>query len=592
MPFLYTIRPESPTAHRATVVLSVSGVATPAFDLVLPSWVPGSYHILDYARNIDRLAAADAATHAPLPVTRVDKARWRIDRAGAAAVEVTYSVYGHDLVTEGFDVTPDHLFVNAALGLPYVDGHTTEPYDVALIVPPDWKVYTELAQVGLHPPTYRARSYDELVDSPIDCGRPFELGFHAAGVAHRVLLCGEGGNFEAHRLEEDLRKISEATARIFGELPAPHYTYFYHLNDIPDGGLEHATSSSNVIFRQAFRPASSYQRFLWLSSHEYFHSVNVKRIRPAAFVPFDYTKETYTRLLWAMEGTTDYYGLLLLPRAGLISAGKFLEKLAGEAQRYLAIPGRRVRSLEEASFVTWIDLYRPMEESRNRSVSYYLKGLLVSCALDLEIRHRTENRASLDTAWRALWTRFGKPDRGVGEEELLPTVSEAVGLDLAPFFARFVSGTDELDLGGYLRFAGLEFGPKPKPSAPEDDGEPGWLGVEHETRDGRVRIVSVYDGGPGRRAGLSPTDEIVAIDGNKITPDEFPKALLRAPAGTEVELTVFRRGRLTVVPLTTGAPPPEKYQIVPTATPTPMERTIYESWLESKWEPPKRPDAS
>ncbi len=587
MAITYTVRPEAPATHRASILLEVTGVSGPSFDLVLPSWVPGSYHILDYAKNLDHVAARDAGTKAPLAVTRIDKARWRVAHGGAVGVEVTYSVYGHGLVTEGFDVTEEHLFLNAALGLPYVDGHTQEPHEVVLLLPPEWRAYTELAPVGMHPPRFRASDYDELVDAPIDCGRPEELGFHAAGIPHRILLCGQGGNYEAHRLEEDLRRIAEATARLFGGLPMPRYTFFYHLTDVPDGGLEHASSCSCVVTRTAFQPASSYQRFLWLSSHEYFHAINVKRIRPAALLPFDYTREAYTKLLWAMEGTTDYYGLLLLPRAGLLSPGKFLEKLSGEVVRYLGIPGRRARSLEEASFVSWIDLYQATEETRNRSVSYYLKGLLVSWALDLEIRHRTENRASLDTGWRVLWQRFGQPGVGVGEEELLRTLSEAVSLDLAPFFRRFVSGTEELDFAAYARFAGLELGPKPKTLGPEDDAEPGWLGVEHETRDGRLRVTAVLDDGPGRRAGLSPGDEIVAIDRNRIAPEDLGKALRRAPAGTEVELTVFRRGRLAFVRATTGIAPPEKLRLSPSATPTPLERAIYESWLEAKWEPPK-----
>lgn len=588
MPIHYTVRPEAPSTHRVTVVAEVTHVAGPSFDLVLPSWVPGSYHVLDYARNIDHLTARDAAARSPLPVTRVDKARWRVLHAGCAHVEVTHSVYAHGLVTEGFDLTEGHLFVNAGLGLPALAGHESEPCDVTLLLPPGWSVHTELAPVSAHPPRFRARDYDELVDSPIDCGRPVTLGFRAAGVPHLIVLCGEGGNYEAHRLEQDLQRIAEATARLFGGLPVSHYTFFYHLHDISDGGLEHATSNSCVIPRTTFRPASSYQKFLALTSHEYFHLINVKRIRPAALLPFDYTRESYTRLLWAMEGTTDYYGLLLLPRAKVLSTGKFLERLASEAQRYLGTPGRHARSLEDASFLTWIDLYKPMEETKNRSVSYYLKGLLVSFALDLEIRHATENRASLDTGWRAVWERFGRSGRGVGEDELLPTLSEAVGLDLAPFFARYVAGTDELDLARFARYAGLEFGPKTKVLGPEDDAEAGWLGVEHETREGRLRVITVLDGSPARRAGVAPGDEIVAIDRDRLAPEELTKALQRAPAGTEVELAVFRRGRLTFVPVTTAIAPPEKYEFLPTASPTPLERAIFESWTESSWEPPKR----
>lgn len=592
MPITYTIRAEQPSAHRAEVLLELPPLPGGSVELLLPSWVPGSYHILDYAKHVDALTAVDSETRAPLPVERVDKARWRIATERARAVEVRYSVYGHALVTEGFDVTPDHLFVNAALGLPCVVGHEGDPYEVILVVPPEWKVVTELTSVGLHPPRFRAADYDELVDNPIDCGRIEELTFSAGGVAHRVSLCGPGGNHEPHRLQSDLTRIVEATARLFGRLPQPHFTFFFHLAEVSDGGLEHANSTSLVVPMTAFRPESRYQRVLWVSSHEYFHLINVKRIRPAVFTPFDYSREVYTRLLWAMEGTTDYYGLLLLRRAGLLTPAQMLEKLAGEAKRYLGIPGRRRRSLEEASLLSWIDLYQANEESRNRSVSYYLKGLLVSWALDLEIRSRTENRASLDSAWRALWERFGARNVGVGETDLLPALSEAVGVDLAPFFARYVSGTDELDLAATARQAGLDFVAPPRTPKANDDGLPGWLGVEHETREGRLRLTFVADDSPARRAGLSPGDEIVAIDRNRVLPGDFTKELAASPPGTPVELTVFRRGRLTFVPVTTGTPPPESYEFVARADVTPLQKAIYESWLEATWEPPKRPDSA
>ncbi|MCI4340588.1 MAG: PDZ domain-containing protein, partial [Thermoplasmata archaeon] len=476
-------------------------------------------------------------------------------------------------------------------GLPYVDGRKDEPYEIALRVPADWKIYTELPEVGTSPPRFRARDYDELVDSPIDCGHPVDLGFHAAGIPHRILLCGPGGNYEAHRLEEDLRKITEAQIRLFGESPVRHYTFFVHLNDVTDGALEHATSNSAVFPRNGFRPLSDYLYFLSVASHEYFHIYNVKRIRPKGLGPFDYSREVYTKLLWAMEGTTDYYAYVMMRRGGVTSPQKFLEKMASEAHRYLAMPGRRFRSLEESSFLAWINLYRPTEDFRNRSVSYYLKGLLVSLCLDLEIRGRTENQASLDTVMQALWARYGRTGEGIVEEEFLPFASQAAGVDLAPFFAKYISGVEEIDFDAFARHAGLAFGPKPSKTEPEDDGEPGWLGIEFENRNGITRVTEVLDGGPGRRAGLSPGDEIVAVDRVKVGFEQFPKALQRAPAGTSVDLALFRRGWLLHVPVTTGTPPPEKHEFRAREDATPLQKAIYESWIGAKWTPPAKPAA-
>jgi predicted metalloprotease with PDZ domain len=586
MPIVYHVSIDPPQENRASIRLELSAVPGPFVDLVLPSWVPGSYHILDYAKQLGPLTAVRPSNGAAVPIERIDKARWRLAITDGGPVEVLYQVYGHQLVTEGFDVTPDHLFLNAALALPYVDGHPTEPYEVVLHLPPTWRVYTTLARVGDSPVRLRAKDYDELVDSPIDCGQPVELGFHADGIPHGIVLCGAGGNYETHRLERDLQTMVETAHRILGEPPGPRYIFFYHLTEVRDGGLEHSNSSSMVVVRTMFEPASSYRRFLALSSHEYFHAYNVKRIRPAALRPFDYTKESYTTLLWWMEGTTDYYGWLVLRRAGLVAPRRSLEELAKLVGRYLQVPGRRIQSLEESSWITWIDFYKPVENTPNRSISYYDKGFLVSWALDLEIRTRTENRFSLDDVLRSVWKAYGRTDLGMPEDALPSTIRDATGVDVSDFFARYVAGTEEIDLAAVARRAGLSFGPKPSPKEADEDADPGWFGVTYENASGRPRLTTVLDGGPARRAGLSPLDEIVAVNGVRVTFAEFPEVLSRLSAGKSVELALFRRGWLTHVTVTPGTPPPKSYAFAPSASATPGERQIYESWLGAPWEAP------
>ncbi len=248
-----------------------------------------------------------------------------------------------------------------------------------------------------------------------------------------------------------------------GESPLHGYTFFVHLNDIPDGGLEHASSNSAVVRPDVFAPLERYQRFLALQSHEYFHLWNVKRIRPKSLGPFDYTREVSTGQLWWMEGATDYFSDLILRRAGLYSPAKFLEENARVAKEVLSSPGRNSLSLEELSRIAWVDYYQPFEETPNQSVSYYTKGYLVSLCLDLEIRHRTETRASLETVVRLLWTEYGKLGRGLEEGELQPVAERATGLDLTEFFDQYIRGTAELDVERFARYTGLTFGPRPKP---------------------------------------------------------------------------------------------------------------------------------
>ncbi|MGP8158565.1 MAG: M61 family metallopeptidase [Thermoplasmata archaeon] len=585
MEIAYTVRADSPSEHRARFSIDLDPVSSPTVDLVLPSWVPGSYHILNYSRGFRDLVARRGADGAPLRTERVDKARWRIETEGASRVHVDYTVYGHQLVTEGFDLTSEHLFVNAALCLPYVDGHLSEPSSVALDVPADWTVITELEELSGTPPRYRARTYDELVDSPIDVGRPIVLTVRPAGIPHRICLCGEGGNYEAHALEQDISKVVEAAIALVGDSPLSRYTFFYHLTNVPDGGLEHASSTSCVVSRTIFRSPEAYRHFLALTAHEYLHLYNVKRIRPKVLGPFDYTRENYTRLLWWMEGTTDYFTYLVLRRAGLYTTDQFLEQRAKVVKEYLDIPGRNRVSLEESSFLTWIDHYQPFEETPNQSVSYYRKGDLVSMCLDLEIRHQSDARASLETVLRLLWKEYGKVGRGLEEDELLPVVNRATGLDLTSFFDRFVRGTEELDLPAFARHAGLVLAPKAKRPDQADEPEPGDLGVAVEDVGGLTRVRASFVGRPGRAAGLTPGDEIIAINGAKVLYADLEKALEKCPPGTLVELTIFRRGYLHRVSLTTGVPPPRKYAFTPVESPSELERKVYESWVGSPWAP-------
>ncbi len=590
MEIRYSVGADHPLEHRARFTVHLDRFEETSIDVVFPSWVPGSYNIRAISRNVREVAASAGTAGTPVPVERIDKARWRVTVGTARPLRFDYVVYGYDgrnLATASLDVTDEHLFLNAALCLPYVEGHKEEPTTLELHVPAEWKIYTELKEVERHPPTYRAEDYDELVDSPVDCGQPTVLSTRARGIEHRIVLCGSGGNYEPHRLEADLAKIGEAAARLYGTLPFERYTYFFHLTDRRTGGLEHKTGTAIGVPRTIFRPETDYQGFLRLCSHEYIHLFNVKRIRPKVLGPFDYTKEVYTHQLWWMEGTTDYYAPLLLRRAGLTTPAKYLEGVAKEIRRYQEIPGRLVTSLEEGSFASWIDLYHGDEESVNRSVSYYLKGSIVSLGLDLEIRHRTENAQSLDTVMRALWTEYGAKDRGLEEGEIRDVAERVTKLDLHDYFRRYIAGTDEIDFAPVFAHAGLSLTPvDPKPE-PGDDLPGGYLGLELEAANGLARITSVRDGSPGRRAGLSPGDEIVALDGSRVAFDQFPAVLKRYPPGSSVDVALFRRGFLRHVPATTGEALPEKLKLAPVEAPSALARAIYEGWVEAPWTPPK-----
>src|SRR2546428_405302 len=271
-----------------------------------------------------------------------------------------------------------------------VESRGAESLDVRL---PVWTPGSYLVREHQrHVDGLRAEGYDELADSPFECGTEASHAVHtftARGVRHELVVWGRG-DFDGLRVVADLIKIIDAEAGIFGGLPYPdRYLFILHLNDKSRGGLEHRRSCALIVPRFSFVQKTPYEDFLLLVAHEFFHLWNVKRVRPSAFTPYDWTRENHTRLLWAMEGLTSTYEVVTLLRAGLVGPQRFLEIWAERITQLLRTPGRLRTSLSQASFDAWIKHYRPDESTANTTVSYYLKGSIVGFLLDLELRRRS-----------------------------------------------------------------------------------------------------------------------------------------------------------------------------------------------------------
>ncbi len=574
----YFVQAPEPRSHRLVVRLRIDGVEPPTVDLVLPSWVPGSYWIRDQARFVRRCRAWGDGSAEELAVDRPEKDRFRISVAAHRRIEVEIVSYAHELLKAGTDVTDEHLWMNPAWSLPYVDGHRDAPVGLTVSVPSDWRVHTTLSEVPGAPNRYTAASYDALVDAPIDAGSLEIRSFRVRRIPHRIVLCGRGGNHDPDRLERDLASLAEATGELFDEMPTTPYTFFVHLTDRWEGGLEHADSCALVVPRQQFRPELRYRRFLELAAHEYVHRFNVKRIRPAVFRRPDLTREVYTRWLWWMEGTTDYLSLWILVRAGLLPTDYYLERIAEKIRDYRATPGRLVTGVEDASRLAWIQFYHPHEDQRNQSISYYLAGHLASLCLDLELRHRSDGRVSLGSVARQLYREYGANDRGLEESEALADfIERAAGIDVREFFGRYIERPSDLDFDRFVAYAGLELRPAPAdPSAPQPAGD---VGVDVEDAMGRARIAFVRDGSPAHRAGLSPQDEIVAIDGRRVLFTDFPAVVEEYAPGSPIRFTVFRRGWLTHVDAEVGAAPVSKLRLERADSADPVAVATYDGWL-------------
>ena len=525
----YRIEIADAHAHLFHVTLNIPEPAAEQ-RLSLPVWVPGSYLVREFSRHLSGLAATQEAR--PLPLRQLDKATWVVRCSGRGALSVSYDVYAFDTSVRTAFLDADRGFFNGTCLCLRVEGREAQAQRLELHgLPRDWQVATALPALQVDASghgSYRAANYDELVDSPVEMGRFWRGAFQAAGVPHEFVVAGALPDFDGARLLADARRICDAaialwhppTARDGGAAAQqsssrpPFERYLFLLNAAEDGhgGLEHRASSALIAPRrdlprhesngaQPPEISDGCVNVLGLISHEYFHSWNVKRLRPTEFAQYDYTRENYTELLWFFEGFTSYYDDLLVLRSGLIDASRYLKLIAKTVSSVLAAPGRRVQSLAEASFDAWVKFYRADENTPNATISYYAKGSLLALALDLSLRR--EGGASLDAVMRELWRAgAGGP---IGEADIAAALERIGGRSFEHELAAWVHGTEDLPLQPLLAGFGVEWQPQPATLAQR-------LGLRvNENALTGIRISHVLRGGVAERAGLAAGDELLAV---------------------------------------------------------------------------------
>ncbi|MBL8910256.1 MAG: M61 family metallopeptidase, partial [Archangium sp.] len=513
---------------------------------------------------------------------RLDKRSYRIE-AHRKPVTLKYRVYANELTVRTSHLDGTHGYFNGATLFFYCEALRKNPCRVTIDAPKGWNTTVALERDGN---TFLAADYDELVDSPFEIGTHTPIHFTAAGVPHEIVLWGDP-QLDEKKLVGDLGRIIETEAAMFGGLPMKRYVFFVYGTDKGRGGLEHKASTALLYPRTGFASSKGWEDFLTLCAHEYFHLWNVKRVKPLRLVPFDYSQENYTELLWFFEGGTSYYDNLLTRRAAQMSGSRYLTRLGESLTSLHTTPGRKVLPLAEASTVSWIKHYRPDENTANTAISYYLKGEIVCLLLDLTIRRATDDQKSLDDVCRLLWKRYGN-ESGVPEDGVEAACSEVAGTSLKDFFATGLRSTAELDYE-VLSHVGLEVKFRPRESPADKGGTPprpkerkveGWLGIVPSSGS---RIVTVLDGSPASVGGLYADDEVIALDGLKCDATQLTNRVEEKKPGETVKVTVFRRDKLIEVPVTLEAKPADGVYVQRVERPTDAQRAAYQSWLGTPW---------
>lgn len=573
-PVRYSLGWENPASQLYTVRVTAAVLDGPV-TFSLPAWRPGRYILQNYAANAQAVRAEDEAGR-PLPLEWVDLDTWRVAPGDAREVTLAYEWYASTLDAGSTWLGPDLAYFNPVNLLPWVEGRMDHPVTLELQAPAEWPVATQLEPAG-EPGVFTAPDYHALADAPtIASPEIVQWEFEHGGVPYRAVFrpLPDLGEYDREGIVADLRAIAAEQTAMFGGAPYEEYWFLYQFVSRPMGhAVEHASSSSYVFgpAERVFSNRQGYLGFLGVTAHELFHAWNVKRLRPAALWPYDYSTPQLTTLHWVTEGVTSYYDNLTLARAGLMSREEYLAALQQNIRSLQSSPGRLVTSASVASLTSWYSGYG--SGNPNQSISFYTKGALLGLLLDMQIRDATDGARSLDDVMRALYARYYERGEGMPEDAVRETVAEIAGRSFDEFFRRYVDGTDELPYAEALAVVGLDAAEVADPDRPAAT-----LGIATRRQGDETVVTNLVPDGPGLAAGLMRDDVLLAVDGRELT-GTLASALADVAPGEPVELRIRRGVEERVVEVVAGGGGNLVWRVAASAGANERQLRLREGWL-------------
>jgi predicted metalloprotease with PDZ domain len=585
----YELRFEKPNTHLMDVTIHASDLKGSTVEFAMPDWAPGSYNIENYAANVQRFRATGTGDKA-LVWRKTDSQTWRIELAGATSVTVEYQVFGNTLANNQSQYNERHVFIGGPAVWMYLVGGKERPVDLSIAVPSGWKVATGMQHTSDH--TFHAADYNWFADAPLEISDFAEKDFEVLGSTYHVIVHGVEGHKDFAKFAADVQKTVEAIVPIFGSVaseggqaaPFKEYWFLFHIWPKTGGGLEHL-NSTQINFHSDWddvTPAgdfgTQYLLKMFVTSHEFFHAWNVKRLRPRPLGPFDYTQMVHTPSLWISEGLTSYYGSLALARAGIVTPQQYLDGIGKLITKFEAEPGRSERSIEDTSWDTWFPraVNQHANNLANTNYSYYDGGQVMGHILDFAIREDTKNQKSLDDWMRLLYSRYALPKPGFEPADPVHAASEIAGTELSDIFSRYISGKEPIPYEKYFAYAGIAVERKVDTTKP-------WIGIESDKGDdGHATIKNVIPGSPAEASGLDRNDVVIAVDGRGEDSDGFDRVLSEHKPQDTIHVVVLRLGELKEIAITMGSNPHPSITLKPMDNPTEQQKAIYNGWLGIK----------
>jgi predicted metalloprotease with PDZ domain len=581
-----------PTSHFVHVALTVNTNGAGSIDVAMPAWSPGAYGIHNAWRNVQEFSASDEAG-AKLKFEKIDKQTWRVFRARGKTITARYKLY---LRT---DYTDEMCYLRGPNVFMYVVGRRPYPLEgpvkLKLEAPSAWRVQTGMDEDS-QPSSFSAANFDTFIDASIVLGTDWEqTSFDDQGAKYYLVFLGKG-NYDKEKITRDVKQVVSYLVSMMGGPPYKKYVFFLRARPgSGSGGLEHLNSTDMSMSGWATHSSwQIYSRFLFVAAHEFFHLWNVKRIRPSILGPFDYTREQNTRNLYVSEGMTSYWATIGLKRSALWSRKDYFENLAEQIKTLQSAPGHKIMSVELSSWDTW----NRGDNADNNRIDYYNKGELLGNLLDLEIRYRTQNQKSLGDVFLYLFKTNGLPEPGFEEVhgfrdavELIVKQAAPGKADFGDFFAKYVSGVEEIPWNDFLDHAGLMLEEK------KGNAEP-YIGITTGTSiptgaglfgpattqlpPGQIAITGIAPDSSAAEAGLDSGDIMVAMDGDRIDPASFNDRFNEKKIGSTIQLTVTRRDRLITINVPVRSREPIAYSIKEKPDATELQKQIFTSWLTER----------
>ena len=555
----YTIWSADLYGHRFHVKLRIENPSPNGQIVQMPAWIPGSYLIRDFSKQIETIEAfALDKPNEALVLDRIDNDQWRLPKV-AGPVEILTTVYAFDSSVRAAYLDTERAFINPSSLCLAVQGQESLPCAVVLVPPKDSHANAWTVQTGLQPAKvddqgygfYLAKNYDDLLDHPVAMGEFQIAHWQSNGISHAMVIQGCIHEVDLERLATDLQAICTCTINLFEPKTkkAPFQNYLFLVNAVLSGygGLEHRNSTALLCRRDQIPQVNtpldeaSYREFLGLCSHEYFHAWLVKRIQPKAFQPYQLDRRNHTRLLWLFEGFTSYYDDLQLFRSKRIDLKTYLKLVANNWNGILRGPGRLKQSLADSSFDAWTKYYQADENTPNAVVSYYGKGALLALGLDLKIRAFTSNRQSLDDLMRLIWQTHGVTLDGIAEDGLDELILKLLGKGFSKtwneFQSRYIFGTEDIPIQKWIDSKAITVKKKPHPKLEQIKLQ---LGLRHAEVGGWLKVTHVLDGGAAQLAGLATGDLLASINGERITAARWDKVLSSLISGQVIQICFYR----------------------------------------------------